>query len=329
MKIYQNIFGTIISPESLFAAWDAFRKGKSKKRDVMAFEYELERNIFALHHELRTRTYRHGGYTDFYINDPKRRHIHKAPVRDRVLHHALYAVLNPIFEPTFIYDSYSCRTGKGTHRGVDRLRTFLRRVNQNSRSPCFALKCDIKQFFQSVDHAVLLRIIEEKVKDADARWLIREIVESFAPGIPLGNLTSQLFANIYMNELDQFAKHELQVPFYLRYTDDFVIIHRSLAVLYSWLPRIREFLAGRLKLELHPKKIIFRKYRQGIDFLGYVELPHHRVLRTETKRRIAKCITNGISSQSLQSYLGMLSHANCFKLSEKLKNLWWFSRQEI
>lgn len=328
MKTYLNVFETAIAPQSLFSAWDAFRKGKSRKRDVMAFEYKLEQNIFALHHELRMKTYRHGGYADFYINDPKRRHIHKASVRDRVLHHAVYSALNPIFEETFIYDSYSCRVGKGTHRGIDRLRTFMRRVSRNNHFPCFALKCDISQFFASVDHAILVSLIERRVPDADMLWLIREIIGSFAPGIPLGNLTSQLFANIYLNELDQFVKHGLKIPFCLRYTDDFVVINRSLAALEAWLPHIRQFLTEHLKLELHPRKIIFRKYHQGTDFLGYVQLPHHRMLRTKTRRRIVKRIASGVSHQALQSYLGMLSHANGFKLSEALKNVWWLSHSE-
>ncbi len=176
MKIYKNIFNKIISLENLFLAWDKFKSDKQKKRDVQRFEWQLEENIFQLHRDLKYHRYKHGAYTSFYIHDPKQRHIHKAIVRDRILHHAVFSVLNPIFEPTFISNSLSCRIDKGTHKGIDILDKTLRQISINSLKPCFALKCDIKKFFETVDHSILLSIIRKRIKDADAMWFLEEII---------------------------------------------------------------------------------------------------------------------------------------------------------
>ncbi|HXK32184.1 MAG: hypothetical protein A2Z68_02695 [Candidatus Nealsonbacteria bacterium RBG_13_38_11] len=345
MKIYKNIFEKIISLENLFSAWDKFKSDKQKKRDVQQFEWRLEENIFKLHRNLKYKRYKHGKYASFYIQDPKQRHIHKAAVRDRVLHHAVFTALNPIFEPTFISNSLSCRIGKGTHKGIDILDKTLRQISSNSFKPCFALKCDIKKFFGTVDHSILLNIIRKRIKDSDAIWLLGEIVESFISrystfferkGLPLGNLTSQLFANIYLNEFDQFVKHKLKIKRYIRYTDDFVIVAENKLCLENLIAPIRSFLSDKLALELHPKKIAIRKFHQGIDFLGYIILPYHRLLRTKTRQRIFRKLKKrveeykkGIISkqtleQSLQSYLGVLSHADTYKLGNELKNQFWF-----
>lgn len=314
--------------EGLFSAWNEFKNGKQKKRDVLEFEFNLEENIFQLHNELKEKTYKHGPYKGFWIQDPKPRHIHKALVKDRVVHHALFSILSPIFEPTFIYDSYSCRKNKGTHRGVNRLAAMLRKVSKNNHKDCFVLKCDIKKFFKSVDHAILLSLIERKIKDSSAMWLIREIIDGFLFGLPIGNLTSQLFANIYLNELDQFIKNDLRIPFYLRYTDDFAIVDNEQGRLGERLSEIRKFLFNQLKLSLHPQKVVIHAYHRGVDFLGYVQFPHHRTLRQKTNRRILRKISFGISEQSLQSYLGVFSHADSHIISQKIKNLFWLNRRE-
>ncbi|MEK9170566.1 MAG: reverse transcriptase/maturase family protein [Patescibacteria group bacterium] len=325
MKTYDNIFEKIISLENLFLAWDEFKKEKLRKADVIKFEFNLEQNIFSLHYKLKNKTYKHGIYTSFYINDPKQRHIHKASVKDRIIHHTVFLVLYPIFEKTFIYDSYSCRKNKGTHKGIDRLQNLLRKTSKNNRQNCFALKCDVRKFFQSVNHSILISIIERKIQDKDALWLIKEIINSFSSGIPIGNLTSQLFANIYLNELDQYVKHKLKIPFYLRYTDDFILISTSKVKLEFWLKEINNFLSKKLKLQLHPHKVILCRYHLGIDFLGYVQFPDYRLLRVKTKRRMLKKLKQGISEQSLQSYLGVLSHANHHELSEEIKNLFYLN----
>ncbi len=355
MKIYEHVFDKIASPETLFRAWDEFKRGKRMKGDVLVFEKELERNIFDLYRDLKNKRYRHGQYADFYIQDPKLRHIYKASVRDRVLHHAMFAALNPIFEPTYIPYSFSCRLGKGTHKGVEVLGWILRAVSQNGTQPCYALKCDVRKFFDSIDHDILLSILEKRIIDPDTRWLIREIIESYeaagyrererereresknAPrkGLPIGNLTSQLFANIYMNEFDQFMKHDLHIKHYVRYTDDFLIIGNDLTKLDILLQPIQNFLRDRLNLELHPDKVEMRRYSKGVDFLGYVAFPYFRLLRKKTEKRMRRklgdiisgykrdLVTKERAEASFNSYLGMLSHADAYRLSEKLKNDFW------
>jgi len=179
LKIHENLFKRIVSLENLFVSWHEFRLGKRRKHDVQVFERGLEDKIFALHDELSTKQYHHDQYTSFFITDPKVRHIHKATVKDRVVHHAIFGVLYPIFDSGFIFDSFSCRIDKGTHRAVDRLKGFIRKVSGNYSRPCFALKCDIKKFFDSVDHEILLKLIKRKVDDPDLLWLLTEIIQSF------------------------------------------------------------------------------------------------------------------------------------------------------
>lgn len=345
MRVYKNIFDRTVSLENLFSAWDKFKSDKQKKRDVQKFEWRLEENIFQLHRDLKYHRYKHGAYASFYIRDPKQRHIHKAIVRDRILHHAVFSVLNPIFEPTFISNSFSCRIDKGTHKGIDALDKTLRKISGNGFKPCFALKCDIKKFFETVDHSILLNIIRKRIKDADAMRLLEKIIESFISqystlfkrrGLPIGNLTSQLFANIYLNELDQFIKHKLKVKYYIRYTDDFVIGAEDKLYLENIIEAIHSFLSDKLGLELHPNKVTIRKFHQGIDFLGYIVLPHHRLLRIKTRKRIFRKLRERINEykigtisertleQSLQSYLGVLSHADTYKLGQEMKNQFWF-----
>src|SRR3989344_700685 len=345
MKRYKHLFEVVSSSEALFRAWDRFKKDKRNKEDVLRFEMSLEQSIFALQRSLRGKTYRHDKYVGFRIADPKLLEIHKATVRDRLLHHAVFSVLNPIFEPTFIPTSFSCRVGKGTHKGVRALADMLRTVSYNDTRPCFVLKCDVRRFFDSIDHDILLRILEARINDENFMWLMREIVESFATsrpnlfereGVPIGNLTSQLFANIYMNEFDQFVKHELRIKDYARYTDDFVIVSGDIPYLRSLIPHIEAFLESRLHLRLHPGKVAIRNYRHGVDFLGYIVLPHCILNRAKTKRRMFRklrqkvidhkngAVTKSRLDASLQSYMGVLSHANAYRLSEDLKNKFWY-----
>lgn len=316
--IHQDVFAEIIGLDNLFLVWKEFKRGKKNKREIQEFEFNLEDNLFQLHEELRTQTYRHSNYTSFYVRDPKLRHIHKASVRDRVLHHAVFRILYPIFDKVFIYDSYSCRLGKGAHRAVARLEKFAGGLSNNYRRNIFALKCDIRRFFDSVDQKILFGLIQKRVKSNGALWLIGEIIRSFQKernkGLPLGNVTSQLFANIYLNEFDQFVKHKLKIKHYFRYTDDFIILSQSENYLKHILPAVKLFLKDKLKLELHPNKVFIRKLRQGIDFLGYVVLPYHRVLRIKTKRRIFK----KVNTKNLQSYLGVLKHCDGYKIKQSI-----------
>ncbi len=345
MKTYTHVFEKIISLENLFVAWDSFRNDKRNKKDVRFFEWNLEENIFQLHRELEHKTYKHGPYSGFYIHDPKQRHIHKALVRDRALHHAICNIIGPIFEPTFIKASFSCRIGFGTHKGIDFLERTLRRVSKNDTEECFVLKCDIQKFFDTMDHDVLFSILKKKIRDENALWLLNEVIESFASphsnllerkGVPIGNLTSQLFANIYMNEFDQFVKHRLKVKNYVRYTDDFAIIASDSDYLKNLIDPISVFIENGLRIKLHPNKVSIRKFHQGIDFLGYIIFPHHRLVRTRTRKRFFSKIQRKIEEfqrgyikektleNSIKSYLGVLSHANAYLLSEKLRNQFYF-----
>lgn len=344
MEATQSTFDGMVSPENLFRAWEEFRKGKGKRVDVRRFEERLEENILALHRDLTAGTYRHAPYTPFFICDPKQRRIHKATVRDRIVHHAVFAALNPHFEPRFIAHSFSCREGKGTHQAVDALERMLRSVSRGGEHPCFALKCDVRQFFASMDHDVLKGLLRRHVTNERLLAIADEVIGSFPGdatpelrrrGVPIGNLTSQLFANVYLNPFDQFVKHDLRVKHYVRYTDDFVVVASRRNELDSLLPGMQTFLRERLRLELHPRKVSIRTYRQGVDFLGYVLRPHHRVLRTKTKRRMYRMIRvradearMGLRSEesverSLQSYCGVLSHADGFGLTQRIRQLVW------
>lgn len=335
-------YSQLISIENIFQAWKEFRRGKRNKKDVQIFERKLEDNLFNLHQKLKSKIYRHGTYSEFYVNDPKRRNIHKAKVEDRIVHHLLYKFLYQIFDRTFTFDSYSCRLEKGTHRAIKRLEKFTGTVSKNYSRDCWALKLDIKKFFESVDHDILKDLIRRKVFDRDMLLLINKVINSFCSchsgldpesknckGIPLGNLTSQVFANIYLNKLDQFVKHKLKVKYYLRYADDFVILSPNRTHLSQYVDAIEQFLKDSLKLELHPKKIIIRKLSWGVDFCGYIVLPHYILPRTKTKRRIFKKVLKAqISNQSLQSYLGYFSHAHSFNLTQNLKNLQYYNGYE-
>ena len=277
-----------------------------------------------LHRELREKTYKHGNYVPFKINDPKPRDIHKAGVRDRLVHHALCRILYPFFDRKFIHDSYSCRVNRGTHRAMNRMREFGRKVSRNHTRTCWVLKCDLRKFFANIDHAILKAIIAKHIPNVHVRWLCGQIIDSFhaegrnGVGLPLGNLTSQLFVNVYMNPFDQFMKRELKTTRYVRYADDFVILHEDREYLGSLIPKISRFLEQELKLSLHPKKVSIATFSSGIDFLGWVHFPHHRVLRNATKWRMLRRLETELRPGSLNSYLGLLSHGNTYGLSKKL-----------
>ncbi len=288
----------IISLENLFTAWQEFLPGKKKKQDVQEFGARLTDNILQLHEELANFTYVHGPYKAFNISDPKPRNIHKAMVRDRVLHHAIYRKLYPFFEKVFIADSYSCQIGKGTYKAITRFNKFYIQVSKNNRRTVWVLKCDIKKFFASIDHKILLEILTGYIPDKNILWLLERVIKSFnfkteGRGLPLGNLTSQLFCNVYMNEFDQFVKHKLKTKYYVRYADDFVFLADSKDAQLSLIPQILAFLAKRLKLSLHPGKVFIKTLASGVDFLGWVNFPYHRVLRNVTKRRMFKGIQSG------------------------------------
>ena len=319
-------YNYIISLDNLLEAWQEFLKGKRGRKDVQEFELDLMANILSLHKELEDKTYKHSDYHAFNISDPKPRNIHKASVRDRLLHHALYRQLYPFFDRTFIYDSYSCRNSKGTHKAINRFRDFAYQASKNHTKTVWILKCDIKKFFASVDHFILKRIISNYILDQDIRWLLFQVIDSFETsfdkGLPLGNLTSQLLVNIYMNEFDQYIKHKLKVRYYIRYADDFAIFSEDKQYLEETLSKIDLFLKSELRLNLHPNKVSIETIASGVDFLGWVHFVDHRVLRSVSKRRMFRTIqVKQGDNETVQSYLGLLKHGNSHSLLSEVDEL--------
>lgn len=318
-------YDDIISVRNLLEAWQEFIKDKKKKLDVILFQKNLMDNIFDLHNDLKNKTYSHSPYTNFKIDDPKSRDIHKAKVRDRILHHAIYRQLYLFFDKTFIADSYSCRLDKGTHKAIDRFTYFTRKESKNYRKQCYILKCDIQKFFANIDHNILLEILKKRILDKDIIFLLENIIDSFhtkekiGKGLPLGNLTSQLLVNIYMNEFDQFVKHVLKIKYYIRYADDFVFISKDKYYLENLKIKIQDFLNGNLKLNLHPDKVFIKSIYSGVDFLGWIHFPKYNILRTATKKRMyRKLIENDYKRESVISYLGLLKYGNTFKIEKKI-----------
>jgi len=321
--MFTHKYNNIISIENLLITWERFLRGKRNKKDVIIFQSKLSDNIIDLYNLLQTKTYKHDGYSAFNISDPKPRNIHKATVRDRFLHHLIYKELYSYFDKKFIYDSYSCRENKGTHRALNRFRYFARKVSKNNTKTCYVLKGDIKKFFASINHNILYSILDIYIEDEEIKWLIKQIVSSFytteiGVGLPLGNLTSQLLVNVYMNEFDMFIKQELREKYYIRYADDFVILSDNKKHLEDLLLKISIFLNEKLKLKLHENKVYIKTYASGVDFLGWVHFPYHRQIRTTTKRKIIKKLKRYPKQQTITSYRGLFSHGNTYKLKKFL-----------
>jgi retron-type reverse transcriptase len=324
MTKFKHPYNDIITIQNLLRAWEAFLCGKRKKQDVVLFHAKLMDNILELRQELTEKTYHHGGYHYFNISDPKPRNIHKASVRDRLLHHMLYQELYPFFDRQFIYDSYSCRLGKGMHKAIRQFKRMARKVSGNNTRTCWVLKCDIKKFFANIDHAILKTIFARYIEDRDILWLFGRVIDSFSTqgkngiGLPLGNLTSQLFVNVYMNELDQFVKRTLKATYYIRYADDFVLLFQNKEWLSEQIPKIASFLESELKLSLHDDKVFIKTLASGVDFLGWIHFSNHSVLRTTTKKRMLRRLQDHPTDETLQSYLGLLRHGNAYQLKNEI-----------
>lgn len=298
-------------------------RGKRNKKDVMSFQAKLSDNIAQLHVAMANKTYEHGGYSAFNISDPKPRVIHKASVRDRLLHHLIHKKIYPYFNERFIFDSYSCRKNKGPHRATARFKQFAGKVSKNNTKTCWVLKCDVKKFFASINHEVLLKIIGRHIEDEEIRNLIRKIVSSFCSGqggtgLPLGNITSQLFANTYLHEFDMYMKQELRVKYYIRYADDFVVLSDSKNYLEDILPKIQDFLGAKLKLSIHPDKVYIKTYASGVDFLGWIHFPRYRRIRTSTKRKVLRKLKGYPTPETINSYRGLLGHGSTWKIRKRI-----------
>lgn len=320
MKIFNHNFKDIVNIENLLQSYKEFATGKKNKMDVLEFSFMLMDNLIELRDNLVNHNYKHGDYQEFKINDPKPRTIHKATVRDRVLHRAVYRILYPYFDKKFIADSYSCRNSKGTHKALNRFTKFSKKVSENNTKQCYILKCDIRKFFASINQNILIAILQKHIHDKKTINLLKEIVYSFMPGgLPLGNLTSQLFANVYLDEFDQFVKHKLKAKYYIRYCDDFVIFAQDKCYLENLIPIIQNYLQNVLGLTLHKDKVFVKNIYSGVDYLGWVNFKDHRVLRKVTKNRMLKNIEKNSSPEIKASYLGLLKHGNTWRIIDKIK----------
>ncbi len=340
MKTYKNIYQEIYSIENLFLAFRKARKGKSKKFYVIEFEANLIENLLRLQEELISKTYNPQPLKRFIIRDPKTRKIHASSFRDRIVHHAIVNILEPIFEKIFICDSFASRKDKGTHKAIERFERFMKKVSRNGRLvknsfsnnsiEGYMLKADIKSYFDNVDHEILINIIKKKVNDSDAIWLIKQVLNNFknisaGKGMPLGNLTSQFFANVYLNELDYFVKHTLRAKFYIRYVDDFIILHRSKKRLEYFRKEIEKFLT-KLKIKLHPDKSKIVAFRNGISFLGYRVFYHYKLLVKRNLRllkiKVLMFRNNEIPTDKFaeffEGWCGYAKWANSYKLRRSI-----------
>jgi len=324
---YDNLYGTLCSYDNLLLAFKKARKRKSHKLYVLEFESALESNLRKLQQELQAETYKPAPLKTFVIRDPKTRKISKSHFRDRVIHHAICNIIEPIFEKVFICDSFANRKGKGVHSALKRFDKFKRKVSRNNTKSCYVLKADIKHYFDTVDHEVLISVIRKKIKDAQVINLIKIILQNFksdvsGKGMPLGNLTSQFFANVYLNELDYFVKHRLKAKYYLRYVDDFVILHSSKSFLEDYKARIDIFLRKQLKLELHPDKSKIKQLNYGVGLLGYRVFYYHKLLRKTNIRKFLKRLSTLEGKERIMEHLtgwfGYAMHANTYRFRCKI-----------
>jgi RNA-directed DNA polymerase len=335
MKIFHNFYNELIEIENIFSAWKAFKSGKSGRKEMLEFGHNLENNLFDLQAELKNFKYRHGEYEKFIVHDPKERCIHKAKVKDRVVHTLVAKKLEEIYQPVFIAQSYACQKDKGIYCALSDLKCFARKLSLNHCRNFWYLKCDVKKFFDNIDQRILIEIIGRKIKDADFLILLDEIIGSFyketqGKGLPLGNFTSQWLANVYLNELDCFIKRDLRVKFYLRYADDILILDEDKARLEVYLKEIERFVNEKLALKLHENKTIFGKFSQGIEFVGYKVLPHYNTVKRGLKNRMLEKMAERKSLlanqkigiwkyyETLNSYLGWLKHGHNHKLKNKI-----------
>ena len=342
MKTYRKLYPKLYDYENLFLAYKKARKGKTKKLYVIEFESNLQNNLLQLQKELIERTYQPEPIVIVVIRDPKTRKIGKAAFRDRVIHHALVNILHPIFDPMFISDNFASRKEKGHHLALERFDSFLRKISHNGEKlkgiednnyiAGYALKADVAKYFESIDHEILLRIIEEKVKDKEVLWLVNQILKYNAAvrgrGMPLGNYTSQFFANVYLNKLDYFVKHTLRAKYYLRYVDDFVILDKNEKKLERYKKYIDQYLYN-LGLKLHPTKSRVIPLHQGVPLLGFRVFYHYRLLKESSIRQIKRNLNiwkrnyvKGVPYENimprLEGWLAHAKHGNTFNLRRKI-----------
>ncbi len=357
-----------ISLYELFEAYFECRKNKRNTANALAFEIDYETQLVKLLDEINRKTYEIGRSISFIVDKPVKREIFAADFRDRIIHHLVIKKLNPLFENEFIYDSYNCRVGRGTHFGIKRVEKFIRRCSQNYAKDCYILKLDLQGFFMSIDKVILWdkleRFIREKYYAQDKDLILhlckqiifnnpvenciirgkrsnwndlpksKSLFHSKADcGLPIGNLTSQIFANFYLNSFDHFIKHDLGIKYYGRYVDDFVIVHENKNYLKSIISQISDFLQSKLHLSLHPRKIYLQHFSKGVKFTGAVILPNRVYIANRTKgnfyiaiekynnvvrgRRITRKAQLKFQC-SMNSYLGIIKHYKSYTIRKKM-----------
>lgn len=321
MKRIGNLYERVCEPDNIYLAYTKARKGKTKSYGVVQFEKELERNLEDIHEKLKDGSYRTSEYQTFFIHDPKEREIYRLPFKDRVVQHAIMNVLEDVWTPIFISQSYSCIKGRGIHGALKKLRRDLK--DENGTAYC--LKMDIRKFYQSVDHEVLKLIVRRRIKDERLLLLLDGIIDS-APGIPIGNYLSQFFANLYLSYFDHWLKEDKKVRYYYRYADDMVILSSDKKNLHTLKDEIREYLKNVLKLELKDNWQIFPVGKRGIDFIGYVFYHDHVKMRKRIKKNFCRkaAILNKRETTekekhcALSSWLGWARHCDSRNLIKKI-----------
>jgi RNA-directed DNA polymerase len=365
--------------EELFEAYFNCRSNKRNTANAIAFEIDYEQNLVQLCQEINNGTYQIGRSIAFIVDKPVMREIFAADFRDRVVHHLIIGKLNQLFEKKFIHDSYSCRVGKGTHFGIQRIDKFIRQCSTNYTKNCYILKLDLQGFFLSINKNILFakleQFIKEKYQHSDKELIVKlckQVIFNDPTknciikcnksdwdnlpqtkslfhsnpncGLPIGNLTSQVFANFYMDSFDHYVKHDLGIRYYGRYVDDFVILHEDKEYLKKLIPKLTEYLQTELQVTIHPKKIYLQHYSKGVKFLGTVILPNRIYIANRTKGNFYAAIAkqNHIAQDhkptkeeqqafqsSMNSYLGIMKHYKTYKLRKHMifKNLsgWWWN----
>ena len=314
MKRKSNLFSQIASLENLRIADAKAQKGKPNQYGVRLHNANREANILALQEMLVNKTYRTSPYSVFKVYEPKERDVFRLPYfPDRILHHAVMNVLEPIFMACFTADTYSCIKGKGIHAAARGVKGAL----LDEQSTRFCLKLDIKKFYPNVDHDILKQLLRRKIKDSDLLWLLDEIIDS-ADGLPIGNYLSQYFANFYLTYFDHWIKEEKALRYYFRYADDIVVLHGDKAYLHQLLMDIAGYLQNNLKLTVKGNYQIFPVEARSIDFVGYRFYHTHTLLRKTIKQSFARMLKKRRSRASIASYKGWLKHCNSINLMKKL-----------
>ena len=321
MKRIGRIYDKICSPENLYLAYTKARKGKTKTYGVILFEKNLEKNLKQIHKELITQSYSTSQYSVFTIYEPKERLVYRLPFRDRIVHHAIMNILEPIWVSVFTTDSYSCIKGRGIHGVLKNLKRDLKDIPGTQ----YCLKLDIKKFYPSIDHDILKAIIRRKIKDTRTLYLLDGIIDS-APGVPIGNYLSQFLANLYLTYFDHWVKEDLKVKYYYRYADDIVILASNKGYLHSLFIDLQDYLNQQLKLQIKPNYQVFPVDIRGIDFVGYVFRHTHILMRKSIKVRLCRKvailnkqqISGKAFSKSVAPWLGWAKHCNSKNLINKI-----------